>query len=212
MRVVEIFDSIDGEGIYTGCLATFIRLTGCNMRCRYCDTTYSFYNGMDLPIEEIVKKVDFIGNEHITLTGGEPLIHKDVSKLIESLSKYTINIETNGSVDVEKYQTDNTIITMDYKTKSSGENNKMSIERINSLRSCDVLKIVCNESDFEDISSMLNKCNVKAHIFLSPIFNEIEPVKLVDFAKQLRDKGHMNDIRVQIQLHKIIWRPEERGV
>ena len=212
MRVVEIFDSIDGEGIYTGCLATFIRLAGCNMRCRYCDTTYSFTGGKEMSIADIVVEVKRIGNNHITLTGGEPLIHSNVKGLIDSLSDYIINIETNGSVDVEEYQAENTVITMDYKTLSSGENEKMSLKRINSLRSCDVLKIVCNEKDFENISDLLNICRTDAHIFISPIFKEIEPVKLVEFAKQLRNNGLMNDIRVQIQLHKIIWKPEERGV
>lgn len=212
MRVVEIFDSIDGEGIYTGCLATFIRLAGCNMRCRYCDTTYSFTGGKEMSIADIVEEVKRIGNKHITLTGGEPLIHSNVKGLIDSLSDYTINIETNGSVDVEEYQAENTVITMDYKTVSSGENEKMSLRRINSLRSCDVLKIVCNEDDFENIADMLRICRTEAHIFISPIFKEIEPVKLVEFAKKLRDSGLTNDIRVQVQLHKIIWKPEARGV
>ena len=214
MNVIEIFDSIDGEGIYTGCLATFIRIAGCNLRCRYCDTKYSFTGGTKMSIDEIIEKVDAIGNKHITLTGGEPLIHREVENLIDRLCEkgYTVNIETNGSVDVVLYQFENTVITMDYKTISSGENDHMCDNFIKLLRTKDVLKIVCNEDDFEDIEQMLKRVKPRAQIFISPIFNEIKPEMLVNFSKRLRDKGVCDNVRVQIQLHKIIWEPDARGV
>ena len=214
MNVNEIFDSIDGEGIYAGQLATFIRLSGCNLRCGYCDTTYAFNCGEELSIDEILSKVKEINNKHITLTGGEPLIHKDVDILIKELCQrnYIVNIETNGSVDVKDFQNENTIITMDYKTISSGENSKMNRERIESLRRYDVLKIVCKESDFDDIKDMIKNTDVKSYIYLSPIYNKIEPIRLVEFLKELRDKRITNRARMQLQLHKLIWRPEERGV
>lgn len=214
MNVIEIFDSIDGEGIYTGCLATFIRLAGCNLRCRYCDTRYSFTGGAKMSIDEIIEQVDAIGNKHITLTGGEPLIHQEVENLIDRLCEkgYTVNIETNGSLSVLLYQRENTVVTMDYKTISSGENEQMHDEFIELLRPKDVLKIVCNVDDFEDIEQMLKRVKPKAQIFISPIFNEIKPEMLVNFSKRLRDKGISNNIRVQIQLHKIIWKPDARGV
>lgn len=215
MRVIEIFDSIDGEGIFTGCLATFIRLGGCNMRCSYCDTGYALNakDGVEMSIDDIVCKVEQIGNTHITLTGGEPLINQDSLKLVSALcdAGFIVNIETNGSVDVTLFQNDKTVITMDYKTISSGENKKMSIDRINTLRKCDVLKIVCEESDFGDITAMLLKIKTEATVFISPVFGKIEPKKLVSFAKSLRNCG-LKNIRVQVQLHKIIWNPEERGV
>lgn len=214
MNVIEIFDSIDGEGIYTGCLATFIRLAGCNLRCRYCDTKYSFTGGTKMSIDEIIEQVDAIGNKHITLTGGEPLIHREVEKLINRLCEkgYTVNIETNGSVNIVPYQFENTVITMDYKTISSGENGHMCDNYIKLLRTKDVLKIVCNEDDFEDIEQMLKRVKPRAQIFISPIFNEIKPKMLVNFSKRLRDKGICDNVRVQIQLHKIIWKPDARGV
>lgn len=214
MNVIEIFDSIDGEGIYTGCLATFIRLAGCNLRCRYCDTKYSFTGGTKMSIDEIIEQVDAIGNKHITLTGGEPLIHREVEKLINRLCEkgYTVNIETNGSVNIVPYQFENTVITMDYKTISSGENGHMCDNYIKLLRTKDVLKIVCNEDDFEDIEQMLKRVKPRAQIFISPIFNEIKPEMLVNFSKLLRDKGICDNVRVQIQLHKIIWKPDARGV
>lgn len=214
MNVNEIFDSIDGEGIYAGQLATFIRLSGCNLRCGYCDTTYAFKCGEELSIDEILSKVKEINNKHITLTGGEPLIHKDIDILIKELCQrnYIVNIETNGSVDVKRFQNENTIITMDYKTISSGENSTMNRERIESLRSYDVLKIVCKESDFDDVKDMIKNTDVKSYIYLSPIYNEIVPIRLVEFLKELRDKRITNRARMQLQLHKLIWRPEERGV
>lgn len=215
MRVIEIFDSIDGEGVFTGCLATFIRLGGCNMRCSYCDTGYALNakDGAEMSIDDIVCRAKLIGNTHITLTGGEPLINPDSLRLVSALcdAGFIVNIETNGSVDVTLFQNDKTVITMDYKTISSGENKKMSIGRINTLRKCDVLKIVCEESDFCDITAMLLKIKTEATVFISPVFGKIEPKILVSFAKKLRNCG-LKNIRVQVQLHKIIWNPEERGV
>lgn len=215
MRVIETFDSIDGEGVFTGCLATFIRLGGCNMRCSYCDTGYALNakDGAEMSIDDIVCRAKLIGNTHITLTGGEPLINPDSLRLVSALcdAGFIVNIETNGSVDVTLFQNDKTVITMDYKTISSGENKKMSIDRINTLRKCDVLKIVCEESDFCDITAMLLKIKTEATVFISPVFGKIEPKILVSFAKKLRNCG-LKNIRVQVQLHKIIWNPEERGV
>ena len=217
MNVIEIFDSIDGEGIFTGCLATFVRLAGCTMRCSYCDTPYALTckEAKAVGVNEIVEACKEFGNEHITLTGGEPLISYGADYLVRTLtdSGFIVNVETNGSVDVDHLQSGGVIITMDYKTISSGENHKMSKHRIESLRGCDVLKIVCEESDFEDIEKMLRSCNVHAHVFLSPVFGKIEPKKLVEFSKHLRDsRAFCGDIRVQVQLHKIIWNPDERGV
>lgn len=217
MKVIEMFDSIDGEGIFAGCLATFIRLAGCNLRCLYCDTLYAMdiANAKEMSVNEILNECKKIGNQHITLTGGEPLIHKDVDKLINILCNngFFVNIETNGTIDFEKYRRNNVIITMDYKTISSGENSRMSASRIELLRPCDALKIVCEESDFEDIKAMLQSCNIRSHVFLSPVFGKINPQGLVTFAKRIRDsKTFAGDLRVQLQLHKIIWNPDKRGV
>lgn len=215
MKVIEIFDSIDGEGVFAGELATFIRLAGCNLRCRYCDTKYSFdpQNAEDMSITTIVNKCRSIGNKHVTLTGGEPLIHEETKLLINSLCNngYIVNIETNGSIDVMPYQLPNTIITADYKTISSGENKRMHLLNIIRLRSCDVLKIVCASADFYDVEKLLQECEIKAQVILSPIYGEIEPVELVEFMKKIRGKTS-NRIKMQIQLHKIIWDADKRGV
>lgn len=214
--VVEIFDSIDGEGITAGCLATFIRLAGCNIRCGYCDTSYALKkeDGNEMTLDEIMERVEAIGNKHVTLTGGEPLWCDRVKTLIEAIINegHRVNIETNGTLPIEPYtQLYGVIITMDYKTISSGMNEQMYCGNIRKLRRFDVLKIVCQESDFEDIEQMLKTYRPRCKIFLSPIYGKIEPVKLVDFAKHLRDEGIYN-VRVQVQLHKIIWNPNEKGV
>ena len=211
----EIFGSIDGEGIRTGELATFIRLRGCNLRCSYCDTTYAFNQGQEMTIEEILNKVKEINYKNITLTGGEQLIHKNVDKLIDKLLEegYNLNIETNGAVDIEPYISKKLILTMDFKTKSSGMIKYMKNENLTKLREYDVLKIVCNKNDFEDIENLLKSNDIKSYIYLSPIFNEIQPNELVDFLKKLHNEGFNTDkIRIQVQLHKIIWNPNERGV
>lgn len=213
MKVIEIFDSIDGEGKFAGCLATFIRLAGCNLRCSYCDTAYSFTGGTEMSIEDILTEVKRVGNTHITLTGGEPLIHQGVEHLIRTLYRngFIVNIETNGAVDIEEYIFEPVLITMDYKTISSGVNSRMLDRNLEQLRPSDVLKIVCCENDFDDILTMAKSHNIKAPIYLSPIYGKIEPVKLVEFAKELRAEGVAN-VRVQLQIHKIIWKPDERGV
>lgn len=215
--VNEIFGSIDGEGIRTGELATFIRLAGCNLKCSYCDTDYAldFKDGEEMTIEEILDKVKQIGYRNITLTGGEPLIHRNVEELIDELIKnnYNVNIETNGAVDITKYTSKNVILTMDYKTNSSGMTKYMKTRNLAKLRGYDVLKFVCSSKDFSEIKKILKNYKIKSYIYLSPIFDEIQPSELVDFLKELhKEKFDTSKIRIQIQLHKIIWDPKKRGV
>ena len=215
--VNEIFDSIDGEGVRTGELATFIRLAGCNLRCRYCDTSYALLGnqGDKMTIEQIVNKAKEIGNRNITLTGGEPLMQKHSIDLIDELIKngFNVNIETNGAVDITPLLDKDMIITLDYKTLSSGMNDRMLLSNFEKLRERDVLKFVGNRDDLESIKEVLQTLKIKSYVYLSPIFNEIEPRELVEFLKELRDSGiDVSKTRVQIQLHKIIWDPMKRGV
>lgn len=218
MRVNEIFGSIDGEGIKSGELATFVRFVGCNARCKYCDTAYALTanDGEEKSIDEILTEVKAIGYKNITLTGGEPLLQKDIDVLIQELldAGYKVNIETNGSIDIRKYNDDSRItVTMDYKTKSSGAEHLMRLENLENLQDKDVLKFVCYRDDLESVKQILENYDIKAYIYLSPVFGEIEPVELVDFLKQCYKDGINTDkMRVQLQLHKIIWNPDERGV
>jgi len=214
MLVNEIFSSIEGEGIRTGFPVIFIRLYSCNLHCSYCDTRYSCENneGLEMSIDEILENIKQYSIKKVTLTGGEPLIHKDVELLIDELinNEYEVNIETNGSIDIYPYITKNdTIITMDYKSISSGMNHLMLGKNLKYLRSNDVLKfVVGTEEDLLDMLSVIQLDKPTCNIFVSPVFGKIEMRKIVDFIKEY----NLNTCRIQIQLHKIIWPPTMRGV
>lgn len=216
MIVNEIFASIDGEGLKTGELACFIRLAGCNIKCSYCDTKYALEkdNGEEINIENILKRINEFGISNITITGGEPLIHKDIDKLIDELLKngYKVNIETNGTINIDKYL-HRCLITMDYKCPSSLMEDKMMLSNLEKLTENDVLKFVIQESDFKSVVNILKTYNIKSFVYISPIFNKIEPCRIVEFMKECnRKKINMTKVRMQVQLHKIIWDPNMRGV
>ena len=209
-------EALIGEGIRTGELACFIRLSGCNLRCSYCDTKYAIENnsGEELSIERIIEKVDKIGFKNITITGGEPLIHKDIEILISKLLNkgYNINIETNGSIDIKNY-IGKCLITMDYKCPSSLMEKSMNLSNLEKLTENDVLKFVINEGDFNTVKKILKKYDLKCYVYLSPIFGDIDLKKIVEFMKECNSQGiNMQKVRMQVQLHKIVWKPDERGV
>ena len=217
MRVAEVFNSIDGEGIRAGELATFIRLAGCNLRCIYCDTKYALNSnhGSEITLADLYRKIKKEAYHNITLTGGEPLNQGETLKLVQQLCSdgYNVNIETNGSKDIELFLLmDNCILTMDYKMPYSRQENKMLLENIEKLRSSDVLKFVCAESDLSRLKEVLMQYHIKANIYLSPVFNQIEPKKLVEFLKDNYQLVKNLKIKVQLQLHKYIWDTEDRGV
>ncbi len=209
-------EALIGEGIRTGELACFIRLSGCNLRCSYCDTKYALENnlGEELSIERIIEEVDKIGFKNITITGGEPLIHKDIDELISKLLNkgYNINIETNGSIDIKNYL-GKCLITMDYKCPSSLMEKSMNLSNLEKLTENDVLKFVINEGDFNTVKKILKKYDLKCYVYLSPIFGDIDLKKIVEFMKECNSQGiNMQKVRMQVQLHKIVWKPDERGV
>lgn len=214
MKVVEIFTSIEGEGIRMGYPVTFIRLYGCNLNCSYCDTRYSCegYDGTEMSVSEVIEKAKEAGVKRITLTGGEPLIHKNVEELVDGLVNegFEVNIETNGSVDIYPYiKKENVIITMDYKSISSGMADKMNHKNLKCLRNQDVLKfVVGNKEDLDDMKRIIETYSPSCNIFVSPIFTKIELPDMVDYIKD----NKLNDCRIQVQLHKIIWEPSQRGV
>lgn len=220
LPVSEIFASIDGEGLFSGCLASFIRLCGCNLRCRYCDTKYAFNTreGRLTDLETIINHVKEIGYKHVTLTGGEPLLYEESKDLVLGLLKegFILNIETNGSIEVDYFTNlKNVTVTMDYKTPASGEESKMLVGNISKLREQDVLKFVLSEKDFDRVESVLLDTRPKCQVYLSPIFGQCKNTALVDFLKRLGKYSHLGDMtnyRVQVQLHKYIWPPEMRGV
>lgn len=226
MKTIEIFDSIDGEGIRIGQPATFIRLAGCNLRCSYCDTVYSLF-GEETPceytkmtIDEIISKVN-TSYKRITLTGGEPLIHDESRQLVNRLTEMgcEVNIETNGAVDIVKFldsitHKDKLFFTIDYKLPSSGMTDKMLWDNFLNLRPRDVIKFVAgSEEDIEltiEIVKKLKKVYSKMpHIFIGAVYGMLDAKRLVDV---ILKEPVLSDARFQVQLHKIIWDPEERGV
>ena len=222
MKVVEIFGSIDGEGKRTGQLATFIRLAGCNLRCVYCDTKYSFdeSKAKDMSIEEIVTECKKIGYHNITLTGGEPLLNEEqVQFLIYELCRkgFQVNIETNGSIDLRKLTIERVLqgldffFTVDFKTIYSGMRKKMNPHSFDCLDyDKDIVKcVVASKEDMKDAEEYLGSFESKKfNIWFSPVFGVIEPKEIVQYIKD----RNRQDITVQVQLHKIIWHPDERGV
>lgn len=215
-KIVEIFRSIDGEGKYTGLPATFIRLFGCNLHCMYsengCDTPYSLTGSdyTEMTIDEILNKLNELQVKHITLTGGEPLIHNNINDLLNTLinNNYIINVETNGTM-IPPVRHDNIFYTMDFKTYTSKMSDKMNYDALNSLTKDDVLKfVVGTEEDMIQAKEVLQKLQTKAQVYFSPIYNMIEPKNIVEFILN----NELYNCRVQVQLHKIIWNPNQRGV
>jgi len=209
-RVVEIFDSLEGEGMRQGQAATFIRFAGCNLRCAYCDTKYAQDKnaGVDMTIDEILQRVN-PNYELITLTGGEPLIQKNLSALLKKLfeKNYWVNIETNGSIDISPLLTEfydyGIGFTIDYKLPSSGEEDKMFLKN---YEECEPVKFVVGSDD--DIPALLeivkkhpSDCSRK-HYLLSPSYKQYDPKKLAKLILNeplLAKKGIL-----QLQLHKTI--------
>ena len=213
-NVTEIFASIEGEGKRTGYMATFIRLTGCNLRCTYCDTKYSYGEENKVMSEdEIIEEVARYPWKRITLTGGEPLL-QNIDSLVHSLALkgYEVNIETNGSIPLLAKRYVKMFYTMDWKCPSSGENNMMSLTNLTKLEKGDVLKfVVGNTEDLDEMRRIIREkplLYLKPLIYVSPVFGEIEPKEIVQYIKD----NALEDVCVQVQLHKVIWEPDERGV
>lgn len=216
-KVNEIFVSIDGEGVRTGLPTVFIRLYGCNLKCSYCDTRYSCENSeyTEMSLMDILEQVLSYGVPRVTLTGGEPLIHEGVKDLINSLvvNDIEVNIETNGAVDLSDFwefrYSSKVIITMDYKCASSGMEDKMLLWNLKLLQPKDVIKfVVSNYNELEKMEYILEESECKAQPYVSPVFGAIEPKELVEYVLD----NKLNNVKVQVQLHKIIWNPNMRGV
>ena len=208
MKINEIFYSLQGEGILTGLPNIFIRTTGCNLRCLYCDTKYAYFNGKDMTIDEIFKKIKNYNCKYVCITGGEPLIQEETIDLIRFLldKNYIIILETNGSKKINKLSNyKNLVISMDIKCPSSGMHDKNLIDNIDLLRKSDQLKfIIKTKNDYNYAKKIFNQKKPNCNIFFQPVWNS-NPKDLADWI--ITD--NLN-VRMGIQLHKIIW-DEERG-
>lgn len=216
MRIIEKFISINGEGLRQGELAVFIRFANCNLRCSYCDTKYSFENPKysEEGVNEIVDYVISTGVKNVTLTGGEPLIQPDIKRLMEALSEHDIRIEieTNGSISILPYKNiKNVSFTLDYKTPFSKEENKMLLDNYKYITKNDAVKFVCGDQKdlirSREIMTQYDLCN-KTNCFISPVFESIHPADIVEFMKN----HTLNHVRIQLQIHKLIWDKDKRGV
>jgi len=216
MQVIEKFVSINGEGLKQGELAVFIRFANCNLRCSYCDTKYSFDNPKytEESIDDIVNYIKEQNVRNITLTGGEPLIQKDVDILMQRLSDlgYMIEIETNGSIDIKPFiNIPNVSFTLDYKLPVSLMEKHMNLNNYKYITKNDSVKFVCGT--IEDLNKSLsvikeNDLINKTNCMISPVFNMIELPKIVEFLI----KNNLNGVKMCLQIHKFIWDPNKRGV
>ncbi len=216
MQVIEKFVSINGEGLKQGELALFIRFANCNLRCSYCDTLYSFINPVykDESISDLINYAKEQNVKNVTLTGGEPLIQDDINELIKGLVEegFRVEIETNGSVNIHNFYNDKLVsYTLDYKTPSSLMENKMNLDNYKYISKKDSVKFVCGSiEDLCKAKSIILKYDLqnKTNCLLSPVFNMINLEDMVNF---LID-NNLNDVRLCLQIHKIIWDPNKRGV
>ncbi len=240
-QVVEMFTSINGEGPLAGELALFIRMRGCNLCCAYCDTAWANRDDAkyeELSTEEIVESVRRAGIRNVTLTGGEPLLQEGIEKLLRALAEepeLRVEIETNGSIPLEGYadafaaqgegesaagvllassETEpakRPSITMDYKLPGSGMEERMRPENFSVLTPEDTVKfVVTDRSDLDRAREIIEEYHLteRCRVFISPVYGAIDPEEIVDYMKE----HHLNDVTLQLQLHKIIWGADRRGV
>ena len=219
MKVVEKFVSINGEGSKAGQLAVFVRFAGCNLDCVYCDTKWANEKDVsysEMSKEEIYEYIKNTGIKNITVTGGEPLLQNGIYEFLEYLSldkELFVEIETNGSVDISLFKKiDNTpSFTMDYKLDYSKMENKMFLDNLKKLDKRDVIKFVSgSQKDLEILKNIVEKYNLieRTKVYVSPVFGAIEPSVIVDWMIE----NNLNGMNLQIQMHKIIWDPEKKGV
>ncbi len=217
-KVAETFVSINGEGPRAGELAVFLRFCGCNLNCSYCDTRWA--NTADVKYrlasaEELVEYVKSTGVKNVTLTGGEPLLQTDIARLIAQLgtSGAEVEIETNGSVPLKDIVSlsPRPAITSDYKLPSSGMEKYMLTENFSYLTFRDTIKFVVGDTrDLARAEEIINDYGLtdRCRVYFSPVFGKIRPAEIAEFMK----KRKLNGVRLQLQLHKIIWEPDKRGV
>jgi len=210
LKVNEIFYSIQGESSFSGIPFVFIRLAGCNLRCSYCDTKYAYEDGEEFTAKQILKEVKKFKCRYVEITGGEPLLQDDTPFLVDSLidKGFTVLVETNGTKDVSVVS-DKAIIIMDIKCPSSGESDKTDWENIKRLDAKDEVKFVIAErSDYDWAKEIIAERNLidKAKVLLSPVKEKLSPDLLTEWI--LKDALK---VRLQLQLHKILWPEEKRG-
>ena len=204
LKIHEIFHSLQGESTRVGLPTVFVRLTGCPMRCGYCDTAYAFNGGSNMEIAEIMQKVAEYGAKYVTVTGGEPLAQKTCHDLLKALcdAGYSVSLETGGAIDTSPVDPRVSVI-LDIKTPGSGELANMRMENIDFLKPQDEVKFVlCDRADYEWAKEILVQYKLadKCTVLFSPVYQKVNPTELAEWV--LADKL---PVRMQIQLHKVLW-------
>lgn len=210
MKVNEIFLSIQGESLSTGFPTIFVRFSGCNLRCSFCDTTYAYDSGMEMTHYNIYEEIKKLHYKRVCLTGGEPLMQKGLRELLALLEDYIVTIETNGSLDLKSMKLDNPkhSFVMDMKVPSSGCSDKMLFGNFDELRERDEIKFVIGDkNDYDWSKDVISRFYKKGIITFSPVYGKIDYSEIVRWI--LEDRL---DVRFQVQLHKVIWGPNKTGV
>jgi 7-carboxy-7-deazaguanine synthase len=210
LKIHEIFYSLQGESSRVGLPSVFVRLTGCPMRCVYCDTAYAFSGGSNIEISDILAKVAEFGTKYVTVTGGEPLAQKNCHILLKELCDvgYSVSLETGGSIDISLVDKRVSVI-LDVKTPDSGELKNNIWGNLDHLKSTDEVKFVlCSRTDYEWAKGLLSTHKIadKCPVLFSPVYNQVNPTALAEWV--LADRL---PVRMQVQLHKILW-GEKPGV
>ncbi len=221
LPVIEQFISLDGEGPTAGELAYFVRFEGCNLRCSWCDTDYSWDGTVAITHrtpEEIYADIKSSGVHNVTLTGGEPLIQAQILPLLQLLAAddaLCIHIETNGAVNIAPFRAQcpahNIHYILDYKLPASAMEQHMCMTNLEQVQPTDVYKfVIASERDLNRTIEIIQQYNLadRCQVFLSPVRESIDPLLLVDAMKE----HTLNSVRLQLQLHKILWPKEMRGV
>lgn len=211
LKVNEIYYSIQGESSKAGLPCVFVRLTYCNLRCTYCDTEYSFYDGSDKTIDEIIDEVRKYNCNLVEITGGEPLVQNESIDLMHALCEggFDVMLETGGSLPINSIDK-RVMIIMDLKCPSSKMMKKNLYENIEYIKKSDEIKFVIgSREDYDWSKEIIEKYHLiqKCSVLFSVVFGKLEPVELVNWI--LEDRIN---VRYQLQMHKVIWNPETKGV
>ena len=211
LTVNEIFYSIQGESTYMGMPCVLVRLTGCNLRCVWCDTEYAFYEGKRMSLDEIISEVARYECKLVEITGGEPLAQDGVHELMSKLcdNGYEVLLETSGSISIVNVDSRVRRI-VDFKCPGSGMEKSNLWENVNHMKPTDEVKfVIANKEDFDWSVDVMQTHHLaqKCPVLMSPVFGEVQPIELATWILESK-----LGVRFQLQMHKYIWEPETRGV
>ena len=202
LNITEIFYSLQGEAKEVGIPTVFVRLTGCPLRCNYCDTAYAFKGNNPLSIQHILDEIAQYNTQYVCVTGGEPMAQSNCLKLLDALieNDYKVSMETSGSIDIAPVNSKVSIV-MDIKSPSSTEEHQNRYENLSILKNKDQLKfVIASKSDFDWCTEILENHEVESEVLFSPVYESLRPVELADWILEKK-----LNVRLQVQLHKILW-------